>query len=186
MSIHIYIYIHLHIKHIVKLKPGLRLRWEGPRVKVPYTHNGANPLWSGSVHNYTRTGFNERALSIPLLGSQHRVAPPNYPLRHPKYHLIETIRPLIEVHLSRNIELFSLMWPILVGIIRGLGLPWLVAPGSVRPRTQPSRSPPGPRHPCATAGWRRFTRGRPEAPADSQGLPRPASQIPCSTCIEGP
>ena len=24
--------------------------------------------------------------------------PPNYPLRHPKYHLIETIRPLIEVH----------------------------------------------------------------------------------------
>ena len=25
-------------------------------------------------------------------------APPNYPLRDPKYHLIETIRPLIEVH----------------------------------------------------------------------------------------
>ena len=25
-------------------------------------------------------------------------APPNYHLRHPKYHLIETIRPLIEVH----------------------------------------------------------------------------------------
>ena len=24
-------------------------------------------------------------------------APPNYPLRDPKYHLIETIRPLIEV-----------------------------------------------------------------------------------------
>ena len=24
--------------------------------------------------------------------------PPNYPLRDPKYHLIETIRPLIEVH----------------------------------------------------------------------------------------
>ena len=23
---------------------------------------------------------------------------PNYPLRHPKYHLVETIRPLIEVH----------------------------------------------------------------------------------------
>ena len=25
-------------------------------------------------------------------------APPNYPLRYPKYHLIQTIRPLIEVH----------------------------------------------------------------------------------------
>ena len=25
-------------------------------------------------------------------------APPNYPLRYPKYHLIETMRPLIEVH----------------------------------------------------------------------------------------
>ena len=25
-------------------------------------------------------------------------APPNFPLRDPKYHLIETIRPLIEVH----------------------------------------------------------------------------------------
>ena len=25
-------------------------------------------------------------------------APPNYPLRDPKYHLIETIRPLMEVH----------------------------------------------------------------------------------------
>ena len=25
-------------------------------------------------------------------------APPNYPLRDPKYHLIETMRPLIEVH----------------------------------------------------------------------------------------
>ena len=25
-------------------------------------------------------------------------APPNYPLRNPKYHLIESIRPLIEVH----------------------------------------------------------------------------------------
>ena len=25
-------------------------------------------------------------------------APPNYPLRQPKYHLMETIRPLIEVH----------------------------------------------------------------------------------------
>ena len=25
-------------------------------------------------------------------------APPNYPLRHPKYHIIETIAPLIEVH----------------------------------------------------------------------------------------
>ena len=24
--------------------------------------------------------------------------PPNYPLRDPKYHLMETIRPLIEVH----------------------------------------------------------------------------------------
>ena len=25
-------------------------------------------------------------------------APPNYPLRHPNYHLIEAIRPLMEVH----------------------------------------------------------------------------------------
>ena len=26
------------------------------------------------------------------------LSPPNYPLRHPKYHLTETIRPLMEVH----------------------------------------------------------------------------------------
>ena len=34
-------------------------------------------------------------------------AAPNYPLRHPKYRLIETIRPLIEVHwggLGRKLE----------------------------------------------------------------------------------
>ena len=43
----------------------------------------------------------------------HHPAPPNYPLRDPKYHLIETIRPFIEVHWgpgSRGI------WP-------GAGLP---------------------------------------------------------------
>ena len=29
---------------------------------------------------------------------QNRPAPPNYPLRHLKYHLMQTIRPLIGVH----------------------------------------------------------------------------------------
>ena len=29
---------------------------------------------------------------------QYTPAPPNYPLRGPKYHLIDTIRPLIEIH----------------------------------------------------------------------------------------
>ena len=36
---------------------------------------------------------------IPLcIIPYHVPAPPNYPLRDPKYHLIETIRPPIEVH----------------------------------------------------------------------------------------
>ena len=35
-------------------------------------------------------------------------APPNYPLRYPKYHLIETIKPLIEIHWgSRLIPYFN-------------------------------------------------------------------------------
>ena len=37
-------------------------------------------------------------LSIPYVPSGYGLAaPPNYPLRHPNYHLIETIRPLIEL-----------------------------------------------------------------------------------------
>ena len=43
-------------------------------------------IWSPS-RNYN---FSSLSGSLP--------APPNYPLRHPKYHAIETIRPLIEVH----------------------------------------------------------------------------------------
>ena len=33
-----------------------------------------------------------------FLKSDYQPAPPYYPLRDPKYHLTETIRPLIEVH----------------------------------------------------------------------------------------
>ena len=33
-----------------------------------------------------------------LINFNRLPAPPNYPVRDPKYHLIETIRPLIEVH----------------------------------------------------------------------------------------
>ena len=40
----------------------------------------------------------------PSPSCSHTSAPPNCPLRNPKYHLIETIRPLIEVH-----------WGVLVG-----------------------------------------------------------------------
>ena len=33
----------------------------------------------------------------------HIPAPPNYPIRGPKYHLIDTIRPLIEVPKVRGL-----------------------------------------------------------------------------------
>ena len=38
----------------------------------------------------------------PKVSSKHgeESASPNYPLRHPKYHLVETIRPLVEVRLG--------------------------------------------------------------------------------------
>ena len=46
-----------------------------------------------------------RCVSARSVGSKRmfivihsKPAPPNYPLRDPEYHLIETIRPLIELH----------------------------------------------------------------------------------------
>ena len=44
-------------------------------------------------------------LRARLLCSSHTQipAPPNYPLKDPKYHLIDTIRPLIEVHCGRQV-----------------------------------------------------------------------------------
>ena len=39
----------------------------------------------------------------------HVPAPPNYPLRDPKYHLIETIRPLIEV--LWGVQVYGLFGP---------------------------------------------------------------------------
>ena len=38
-----------------------------------------------------------------------QLAPPNYPLRYPKYHLMETIRPLVEVHwgVYEQLSIFS-------------------------------------------------------------------------------
>ena len=40
----------------------------------------------------------ESSMDATHLGTCHLPAPPNYPLRDRKYHLTETIRPLVEVH----------------------------------------------------------------------------------------
>ena len=42
-------------------------------------------------------------------------APPNYPLRDPKYHLIETIRPLIEVHRGSRFYDFIKLYGVSLG-----------------------------------------------------------------------
>ena len=44
--------------------------------------------------------FIESLISNPqsLLEAMYEPVPPNYCLREPKYHLIETIRPLTEIH----------------------------------------------------------------------------------------
>ena len=47
-------------------------------------------LFGSEVHTGSCTGPNKIQGHIP--------APPKYTLRYPKYHLLETIRPLIEVH----------------------------------------------------------------------------------------
>ena len=55
---------------------------------------------------YSRMAVNQQAHMTASVSSDarglkdHKIpAPPNYPLRYPKYHLIETIRPLVvEVH----------------------------------------------------------------------------------------
>ena len=62
------------------------------------------------------TGPNAPHGYLDLQHAQHNgsyaPAPPNYPLRHPKYHLIETIRPLIELHLGGLGCPNSLFWDV--------------------------------------------------------------------------
>ena len=41
---------------------------------------------------------NDNSSEPTLSASITSIAPPNYPLRCPKYYLIETMRPLVEVH----------------------------------------------------------------------------------------
>ena len=63
---------------------------EGWRIRCERGHVGAVAFFEG----YMLCGPICRELQFP--------APPNCPLRNPKYHLIETIRPSIEVYLGRS------------------------------------------------------------------------------------
>ena len=62
------------------------------RRAFPYSH-----MYAGRRHMHTASGY---------------PAPPNHPLRYPKYHLIETKRPLTEVHWgSRTGFIFGMEGP---------------------------------------------------------------------------
>ena len=53
--------------------------------------------WIFDVPGFRKPPLSDRSkCQLPKL--QYVPAPPNCPLRDPKYHLIETIRPLIELH----------------------------------------------------------------------------------------
>ena len=68
----------------------------GPRRGNPMdlvTSSSSNSTAYMQGPNDTAFTINTRITQLPVLP-----APPNYPLRHPENHPIQTIRPLIEVH----------------------------------------------------------------------------------------
>ena len=62
-------------------------------VTLLFSVRGLVPLARSQDRRAVYKPFLDRALKASILP-----APPNYPFRDPKYHLIETIRPLIELH----------------------------------------------------------------------------------------
>ena len=52
----------------------------------------------GSMPHHRRRQRSNLSKKSKALNATYNPAAPNYPLRDPKYHLIETIRPLIELH----------------------------------------------------------------------------------------
>ena len=63
-------------------------------------YSGTWTLWVGERKTPPSVA---RAINTLFIGAQiQEPAPPNYPLRHPKYHLIDTIRPL-NIGGSRNV-----------------------------------------------------------------------------------
>ena len=54
--------------------------------------------WPANKHPVATTALQNQLSWFTESRILRTQTPPNYPLRDPKYHLIETIRPLIELH----------------------------------------------------------------------------------------